>query len=333
MRWLAWRQLRGQVLVTVAGLAVVAAFLVYLGLQMRGFVDDRITGCGDPQSCELALHDFQSQFHIPMFLATGLLLLTPALLGAFWGAPLIAREVETGTHRLVWSQSVTRTHWLAVKLAVVMLAGLVVSGAFAWLVTWTSAPYDEQVGSRFASFTFGARDLVPLGYAALGLAVGITLGLLIRRTVPALAATMAVMAVVQVAMPLLVRPHLIPAETSHISVDAASLTRIGGLFLQGDRLIVEDYVVPGAWVYSGTTPIEDANGKNVSPEVTKPCMDASSSPAGAGDCLAKLDLHFDVTYQPSSRYWPFQGLETGLLAVMTLALVGFCRWRIPRGIP
>jgi len=42
-------------------------------------------------------------------------LATPALLGIFWGAPLIARELETGTCRLAWNQSVTRTRWLTVK--------------------------------------------------------------------------------------------------------------------------------------------------------------------------------------------------------------------------
>ena len=44
-------------------------------------------------------------------------LIAPAIVGIFWGAPLIARELETGTHRLVWNQTVTRTGWLATKLA------------------------------------------------------------------------------------------------------------------------------------------------------------------------------------------------------------------------
>ena len=40
----------------------------------------------------------------------------PALIGAFWGAPLITREFEAGTFRLAWNQSVTRARWLAIKL-------------------------------------------------------------------------------------------------------------------------------------------------------------------------------------------------------------------------
>jgi len=38
-----------------------------------------------------------------------LLLAAPALIGMFWGAPLIAREFETGTFRLAWTQDVTPT--------------------------------------------------------------------------------------------------------------------------------------------------------------------------------------------------------------------------------
>ena len=87
MRWLAWRQLRTQAASHRRRLALISAFVVYLGLDLRSFVADRIDGCGAAQSCELALMDFRDRFHLTMALATGLLLLTPALLGAFWGAP------------------------------------------------------------------------------------------------------------------------------------------------------------------------------------------------------------------------------------------------------
>ncbi len=333
MTWLAWRQFRTPVLVTGAGLLVVGAYLVYLGLDVRDFVAGHVTGCGDPQTCDLGRRALETQFHTQFVLAGGLLLVVPALLGAFWGAPLVAREVETGTHRLVWSQSITRTHWLAVRLTFVLVAGLVVSGAFAWLLTWAAAPYDAEIGSRFASFTFGSRGLVPLGYAALGIALGVTLGLAIRRTLPALALTFAVMAVVQVAMPLFVRPHLLPPKTEQVAVDGDSLARLGGLYLQGDRVIVEDYNVPGAWVFTGIAIIRDAAGQVVPISTVKACMDSTDSPSGAGACLATQDLHFDVTYQPAGRYWPFQGIEAGLMVALAAVLVGYCLWRIPRGIP
>ena len=63
----------------------------------------------------------------------------------FWGAPLVARELETGTFRLAWTQSVTRTRWLAVKLALVGLASMAVAGLLSLILTWWSSPID---GSR-----------------------------------------------------------------------------------------------------------------------------------------------------------------------------------------
>ena len=35
-----------------------------------------------------------------------------------------------------------------------------------------------------------------------------------------------------------------------------------------------------------------------------------------------------MSYQPSSRFWSFQGIETGIYSILALALAGFCFWRI-----
>ena len=71
-------------------------------------------------------------------------LLVPALIGIFWGAPLVARELEAGTFRLAWTQSVTRTRWLAVKIALVGLASVLAAGLLSLLVTWWSSPLDRS---------------------------------------------------------------------------------------------------------------------------------------------------------------------------------------------
>ena len=71
------------------------------------------------------------------------LYLTPALIGTFWGAPLISRELETGTYRLAWTQSVSRTRWLAVKLGLAALASMATAGLLSLMVTWWSSPIDQ----------------------------------------------------------------------------------------------------------------------------------------------------------------------------------------------
>ena len=77
-----------------------------------------------------------------------IILLAPAVIGLFWGAPLIARELETGTSALAWNQSVTRTRWLAVKLAVGGLAAMAVTEALSLMQAWWAAPIGRAVGRR-----------------------------------------------------------------------------------------------------------------------------------------------------------------------------------------
>ncbi len=90
---------------------------------------------------ELTGHDV-----VLYLLGVAVLYVVPALIGIFWGAPLVARELETGTFRLAWNQSVTRTRWLAVKLGLIGLASMAAAGLFSLMVTWWSSPIDQANG-------------------------------------------------------------------------------------------------------------------------------------------------------------------------------------------
>jgi ABC-type transport system involved in multi-copper enzyme maturation permease subunit len=129
--------LAGAILVTLA-----AVYLVRLGADIRAVRD---------------ITQLPSRYGQTMlFLAAGFGLV-PALIGAFWGAPLVARELENGTHRLAWNQSVPRRRWLAVKLTVLGLAAMAVAGTLSTLLTWATAPVDHATGERFTAILFGAR--------------------------------------------------------------------------------------------------------------------------------------------------------------------------------
>lgn len=104
----------------------------------------------------------------------------PGILGIFWGAPLLAREVETGTFRLAWTQSVTRTRWLAIKLAVIALTSMALAGLLALMLTWWASPIDTVNMNRFAPGVFDQRGIVAIGYAAFAFALGVTAGVLIE---------------------------------------------------------------------------------------------------------------------------------------------------------
>src|SRR5205823_11216827 len=141
------------------------------------------------------------QFLIPLFLVL------PVLLGVFWGAPLVAREVEQGTHRLAWTQGVGRVRWATTKMAALAAVTAAGFGLFAWLLSWWSRPFVTSSDGRFSYGIFDLRGIVPVGYALLALAAGVAAGALIRRTVPAMLATFAVFAAVRLVVELWLRPH------------------------------------------------------------------------------------------------------------------------------
>ena len=79
---------------------------------------------------------------------------------------------------MVWTQSVTRTCWLAVKLALIGFSSVVVAGLMSLLVTWWSSPIDRVKLNRLDAVWFGVRGITPIGYALFALALGVTVGVL-----------------------------------------------------------------------------------------------------------------------------------------------------------
>jgi hypothetical protein len=266
----------------------------------------------------------------------------------FWGAPLIAREFENGTHRLAWTQSVTRTRWLAAKLAVVGLASVVVTGLLSLLVTWWSSPIDRAHQNRFGSGLFGERNVVPLGYAAFGFALGVLLGLVIRRTLPAMAATIVGYLAVRLAFTYAVRPNIFSPHHKTLALDPNNIgfgSENGG----PATLMPNPPNLPDAWIYS--THIVDNAGHGLTSQTVATACPSLPFPGGGPapvsgtrvrvvaptdvrnslhDCVTKIaaTYHVVVTYQPANRYWVLQWGETAVYFVAALAIAGFCFWWI-----
>ncbi|MET7399689.1 transmembrane transport protein [Dactylosporangium sp. NPDC005572] len=307
MTWLSWRQFRTQALVAGAALLVVAAYLVVLGLRIRD------TDAG-------GLMRYQSK----LYLLDALVIIVPGLAGMFWGAPLVARELETGTHRFVWAQSVSRRRWLAVKLLVVTGAAVLATGLLSALLTWAAAPYDTVAGDRFSALLFGTRNLAPAAYAAFAVLLGATLGLLLRRTLPAMALTFVLFTAVQVAVPLAVRPHLGTPVTASQPVTAAVVRELRFLSSDAD---IEGLRVHGGWVVR-TSKLLAPDGRRVDQDRYDSCV--LRTPETVGECLEALDLHVSADYFPADRYWRFQGLESLLYLTAAALLALLSRWRIRR---
>jgi ABC-type transport system involved in multi-copper enzyme maturation permease subunit len=347
MIWLTWRQFRAQTLTALVILAAAATFLLINGTQLRDSYTANLTACTPLDDCDDALGQLEQHYMAIFQLAQLFLLAAPALIGIFWGAPLIGRELENGTEQLAWNQSVTRTRWLATKLVGVAVASVATAGLLSYLLTWWAGPFDQINGDRWAAMTFTTRDIVPLAYAAFAFALGTTTGLLLRRTLPAMALTLAVFIGIQILVPNLVRPHLLPSTTVNFPINQNIAGQVHGVEFRngGAEIYFLGLPVPkGAWVLSAP-PIEDTSGRVVSATAHLDCFPRFAAGPGQapfpvkgggpnlgsiGTCLEKSDLHETVTYQPASHYWPLQWLESAIFVAIAALLSGLCFWWIRR---
>jgi hypothetical protein len=192
MIWVTWRQHRAQALTCVALFCALAAIAITLGVSMRAtFSNDGLPAClarSGGTGCPAAITSFVDEFsHGVATLINLPLIAIPVFLGIVVGAPLLGRELEQGTWRMAWTQTVPRTRWLVTQLGLVT-GGLVLFGAAVTAVTtWYHEPLDQvtsrlqPIGSYAEGLTFTTSLLCAFGLAVLA-------GLLLRNTIGAMVA-------------------------------------------------------------------------------------------------------------------------------------------------
>ncbi|GLY66202.1 ABC transporter permease subunit [Amycolatopsis taiwanensis] len=326
MTWLTWRQFRVSALTVFAGLVAVGVLLGITGPQLVGRTD-------------FSDSDF-------LYVGTSLLMyLLPAIVGVFWGVPLVTRELESGTHSLVWNQTITRKRWLATKLGAGVLGAMIAAGLLSLAVTWWASPIDALANQStdrsmlnwMSPVVFAARGIVPIGYAAFAFVLGVAVGIVLRRTVAAMAVTLVLFAAVQLAVPLLVRPHILPAVNETVAITAPNITGI-----RGDAQGLESISVrkpAGAWELANET--VDPAGNTVSrlPDFVQGCMPrpGQGAPSQVPDidsiekCVEQLGergYQQHLAYQPGFRFWPLQWTELGFFVALSALLTWFCFRRL-----
>jgi hypothetical protein len=258
------------------------------------------------------------------FLANGQLLqLLPPLIGAFVGAPVLARELETGTFRYAWTQGFGRWRWALAKLVLLAVPLAAAAGAFGALVSWHYQPYfatrNQALGlfemSPFDASLFSLREVAFPAWTLTAFAIGALAGMLIRRVVPALVATLAAYAGLAFATGLYLRPHyLTPLVTTNPQVPVSAWT------------ISQWWTKDGRFAFAGFPPGNLLN---------QFCSSGSGPSGKAGgpsfvQCLAPHGYTQWTSYQPASRFWPFQWIEGGWLLVLSALLIAVTVWLVQR---
>ncbi|MFG3686600.1 ABC transporter permease [Micromonospora sp. NPDC047740] len=341
---LALRQFRTSAWTAVVGLVAVAAVALATRPHLADAAAAARRACGSDPHCP-ALTAFALDNAAARTVFGLVVTVAPALIGAYWGAPLIAREFEAGTHQLVWAQSISRSHWLAVKLAVAGTTTVVATALLSALVTWWAAPLDHAAAAVYG--TFDQRDIVPIGYALFAFAFGVTAGLVTRRTLPAMALTLAGLLAVRILVTEWIRPLAVAPRVVSMPLDSDTTGYgSGGNILLGvgpSTLQPATPDIPDAWIQS--VRIVDAAGEPLTAQVlraTCPTLgQGSGGPAGPApeaarqrmhDCVARIsaDYHEVVTYQPGDRYWTFQWWELALFGFVTALLCGYAYYHLRR---
>ena len=346
MLWLSFRQFRSQAIFAGVALAVLAVVVVIVGSQVLADFHSNVSSCTGA-GCGNAANDFIDKYALMGSWLDALVLVVPGLIGVFWGAPLVARELESGTFRLAWTQSIARVRWTLIKLVLLGLGGVAVAGLCSLMVTWWSSPLDLVVGAGpFAHFD--THGIVPIAYAAFAFAVGVAAGAVIRRTVAAMGTAIVAFAVARVAVVEWVRPHLMAPLTmrSPFTITDPRRVQVGAHLPPGAWVINQSVVNPaGEAVRGGATgfavnPLSAVSpgGVNIPgvgscPNI-KPSGAQASTIQSAGNlvarCVDQLHLSNVVTYQPASRYWPFQAYESLLFFGLALAVGAFTVWWVRR---
>ena len=312
MTRLTLRLARPNVLASIALLAAVALYAVLTRRAMSTYLDESgLSAClASGGDCTALARDFTSKFNV-VISSKLWITLVPLLTGMFWGGPLIAREVEQGTHRLAWTQSVSRARWLATKLGIFLLGATAVAAALTQVMTWWFAPIERIQGfGRLSPDVFDFRGIVPIAYTLFAFALGAAAGATFKRTVPAMAVALVAYLPIKIGVQVLRSHYLKPLDVTY----AFGTT--------SPRLASGDWNL-------GSEVVDRSGGILGSAGVPDPCQ-ALASKAAAEACSVENGYRFVDTYQPISRFWPFQLIESGIFVGLSIIVLAVAVWWILR---
>jgi hypothetical protein len=263
----------------------------------------------------------------------------------------VSREYEAGTHRLVWTQSISPLRWITTKIALIFGVLAIATAALAALTTWALDPLDVAFGGRFNSTWYDISGVVPVVCMLFALALGVALSALIRRTIPAMAITLVGYAAARIPIHL-IRVHFAPVTVRTLKIPLAEFVRNPG----GDPLDSTAAVVsPGDWLQSTT--VTDAAGnplptyhgnlgivqhfcsnvdliaRSGTGDVKRMSQDDLTNVAACLHRTTNVDIVERISYQPAAHFWYVQAVESLLFAgvaaaLVTLAILAVTRRRV-----
>lgn len=274
-------------------LAVLGILLAITGVTMAHDYHSAVAACAQAGANCDGLQLFRGDGAI--IDTVNLTVAVPLLIGVFWGATSVGREYDSGTNVLVWTQSITRRHWLRGKVITLLVSSIVAGAVLSGMVSWWSGTLNTLHKDRFDPLQFDIQGLMPATYALFAGALGLFAGVVWRRMMPAIATTVAGYVAVRLPIEIYARPHYGDPVTTNGG------TPSGAWGVRSDLRHFNTIVTGPVRVPDGCVGLKTRSG-----------MDA---------CMARYGYHVSSTYQPAGRYWTFQWIETGIFVGITALLV------------
>jgi hypothetical protein len=318
MTWVTWRQQRTEVLIAVGILTLIAFLLIPTGLEMASaYHHDGLSAClGQTTSngCDQAIQGFTERFQ-GLGNLLGWFTLVPGLIGVLLAAPFVL-ELESGTYRLAWTQSITRGRWITSKLAFTVGGGLLAALVLTLLMRWWHTPLDHLNG-RMENSVYDGEGTVVFGYTLFALGLALAVGVVWRRTIPAVVVAFAGYFAVRLTIDSWLRQRLVTPLTATWRAFAPGSTP------RGDPTPAS---LNHAWILS-----EGPSNKLGHPLQLGACTRTAAghikNVISNGNCIVQNgDTYIHAVYQPASRFWLLQGIETSLFGGIALALILFAAW-------
>jgi hypothetical protein len=310
MAWVTWRQHRAALAGVAVFLGALAVYLWLTGLQLH---HSYAIACHPASSLACAMN-FTGRYGITAIFVSTFLQAVPALIGAFAGAPLLARELETGTFRYAWTQGIGRWRWTLAKLVLLAVALAVAAGAFSVLYSWYNQPFFAAgYAIPFSTRVFDLGEVAFAAWTLAAFAIGALAGMLIRRVVPAIAATLTAYAGLALATALYLRQHyMTPLLTSNPNLPGSAWS------------VSQWYTRGGKFAFP-------ARGSQLVSAVSQLCPPRiGTSNVSPAQCLSQHGYTQWTSYQPGSRFWPFQWIEGGWLLALSVLLIAATIWLVRR---
>jgi hypothetical protein len=330
-----WIQHRASLLIMIAIFGLVTAFMIATGVSVHGeyakYLSNKCSYFGNSPFNRVEcsnlgaslLHSLNILTIVEIFMHV-----VPILIAMFIGAPLVAREVESGTYQFAWTQGTPRSAWLTTKLLFLGVTVVVLAIPLGVIASWYAQPVDAiGFASHWQPGQFGVTAVTLPAICLTGLLAGVLIGALLKKIVSAIATAGLVVG----SLVLGIFAYLDNAIFS-IHTTATTWYPSDGNIGVVNRFAPVGIGPKGSWGgWLVNIWYEGSNGVHLSVKEglqvmnrlfsSNPKTTQVESPQYVLTWLANHHYSFWISYQPANRFWITQGIEAAIILALGLIVL------------